>query len=97
MSDDRELRDALEKSQARVKLLERLVAEESEDRQALAHEMAALQEALADAERRLLSPPGEKRELVRLNAQVHAQQLQFTNLMTERDKLLQRVAELEKK
>lgn len=97
MSEDRELRDALERSQARVKQLERLLAEESEDRETLVLEIAALEEALADAERRLLPPPGEKRELVRLNAQVHALQLQIANLMMERDKLLVRVAELEKK
>ncbi len=80
-----------------MRQLERLLGEESEDRESWAQEVLALEDALADAERRLLAPPGDQRELVRLNAQVHAQQLQVTNLMAERDKLLLRVAELEKK
>lgn len=90
MSDDRSLRDALEKAQARTRQLE----QESEDREALRAELVEVRQALDDALRRLLPAPGESRELVRLHAQVHAQQLQLNNLVTERDKLLARVAEL---
>jgi len=99
-SDERQLRAALEQAQGRVKALERLLAEESEDREALGDEVLTLRQALDDAEQRLLGlpqPPGVSREFVRLQAQVHAQQLQLTNLKAEREKLLARVAELEKK
>lgn len=96
MSDDRSLRDALERAQGRIKTLERLLAEESEDREALADDFLVLQQALDDAEQRLLPPPGEQRELVRLHAQVQAQKLQLTNLTAERDKLQQQLAQLTK-
>lgn len=95
MSDDRSLRDALEKAQARVRQLEQLLAEESEDREALQDELLQMRQELDAALQKLMPPPGESRELVRLNAQVHAQQLQLNNLVTERDKLRARVAELE--
>ena len=97
MSDDRTLRDALEHSQARTKTLERLLAEESEDRQALTDEILTLREALEEAEGKLLPAPGESRELVRLHAQLNAQQLQLTNLTLERDHLLERLILLTKK
>jgi predicted RNase H-like nuclease (RuvC/YqgF family) len=90
MSDDRELRDALERAQARTRLLERLLAEECEDREALADQMLALRQALDDAEQRVLPAPGEMREVVRLKAQLHAQQLTISHLNA-------RVAELERK
>ena len=66
----------------------------------MASDERLLREALDDAAQRLLGtppPPGLSRELVRLQAQVHAQQLQLANLKAERDKLLSRVVELEKK
>ena len=97
MSDDRELRDALEKAQSRTKTLERLLAEESEDREALTLELLTLREELEEAERKLLPAPGESRELVRLHAQLNAQQLQVTNLTLERDRLLEKVAQLTRK
>lgn len=97
MSEERALRDALERAQARTKTLERLLAEESEDREALADELLALRQALDDAEQKLLPVPGEARALVRLNAQVHAQQLQLSNLVLERDKLAEKLAYLSQK
>ncbi len=97
MSDDRQLRDALEKAQGRIKTLERLLAEESEDREALADDFLVLRQALDDAEQKLLPAPGEQRELVRLHAQLQAQKLQLTNLTAERDKLQQQLAQLTKK
>ena len=94
MSEERTLRDALERAQARTAQLERLLAEESEDRQTLSGELIALRQALEDAERKLLRGPGEMRELVRLNAQLHAQQLHISNLIFERDRLMEKVAAL---
>ena len=99
-ADERLLREALEQAQARVKALERLLAEEAEDREALGDEVLTLRQALDDAEQKLVGtppPPGLSRELVRLQAQVHALQLQLTNSNAEREKLLARIAELEKK
>ncbi|MDP1827893.1 MAG: hypothetical protein Q8L48_31760 [Archangium sp.] len=95
MSDDRTLRDALEKAQARTRKLEQLLSEESEDRELLQAELLEVRQELEAAMQKLIPPPGESRELVRLHAQVHAQQLQLNNLATERDKLRARVAELE--
>ena len=97
MSQERELRDALEKAQARAKKLEQLIAEESEDREALAVELREVREALDDARQKLVPLPGESRELVRLHAQVNAQQLQLSNLQLERDRLLKQLAMLTQK
>ena len=97
VSDERQLRDALEKSQARTKHLEQLLSEESEDREALTEQLMELREALAQAEQKLFPPPGEARELVRLHAQLNAQQLHLTNLQAERDRLLKQLAILTEK
>jgi ribosomal protein S20 len=97
VSEERELRDALEKSQARTKELEQLLSEESEDRELLLERLQEVRAALAEAERKQLLPPGEERELVRLHAQLNAQQLQLTNLQAERDKLVKQVAILTEK
>lgn len=97
VSQERELRDALEKAQARAKKLEQLIAEESEDREALAVELREVREALDDARQKLVPLPGESRELVRLHAQVNAQQLQLSNLQLERDRLLKQLAMLTQK
>ena len=97
VSQERELRDALEKAQARAKKLEQLIAEESEDREALAVKLREVREALDDARQKLVPLPGESRELVRLHAQVNAQQLQLSNLQLERDRLLKQLAMLTQK
>lgn len=98
MTDDRAIRDALERAQARIKTLERLLAEECEDREALSDDLLSLRQALDDAEQRLSpAPPGEMRELVRLHAQVHALQLALSNVTTERDKLRDALSAQQKK
>ena len=81
MSEDRLLRDALEEAQARAQTLKA-------QRDVLEEELLLVREKLP------LAAPGENRELVRLHAQVHAQQLQLTNLQAERDRLLAQLAEL---
>ena len=97
MSDDRALRDALEQAQARAKELETQLAFEMAEREALEEDLQAVRDALVEAERVPLPAPGSTHELLRLKAQVHAQQLQLSQLQAERDRLSQELAVLAQK
>jgi nucleotide-binding universal stress UspA family protein len=97
MSDDRALRDALEQAQAWAKSLADQLADERAERESLEDELLTVREALEQAEKVPLPPPGSNHELLRLKAQVHAQQLQLTQLQAERDRLSQELAVLAQK